>query len=426
MAKLLIKNGWVVDPANNINEPLDILIEGSRIIKVGRKINNNPDEIIDAKDKKVLPGLVDMHVHLRQPGREDKETIATGTRAAAKGGLTSVLAMPNTEPAIDSCENIKLLKELIAREALVNVYISAAITKLRQGKELTDITALKKACALAITDDGASVDSEKLMLSALKLAKSNKIPVICHCEDRALSAGGVVNLGFTSTRLGLRGISSESEYKRVARDISLAQRLKANIHIAHVSTKESVELIAKAKKCGVRVTAETAPHYFALTEEAVLDYDTNMKMNPPLRSNEDKEAIIRALQNGTIDVIASDHAPHTENEKEIEFERAEFGVIGLETILAASVTELVHTGKIDWPELVRKLALNPARILGIDKGTLSVGKTADITIVEPQSEWVLKKEEIVSKSKNSCFLDRRFKGEVAYTICAGKLLYQKK
>ncbi|MFH1678433.1 MAG: dihydroorotase, partial [Candidatus Omnitrophota bacterium] len=390
--KLLIKNGRVVDPANNLDEVVDIVVEKNRISKVGKNVRGEADKIIDASGKIIMPGLVDMHVHLREPGGEDKETVASGTNAAAKGGITSVLAMPNTQPAIDSAENVLLLKKIIKERASVNVFIAGAISKHRLGKELADIAKLKTAGAIAISDDGSSVDNDRLFLEALNRAKKQKLLVICHSEDKSLSGNGVVNLGFISTRMGLRGVSNESEYKRVERDIRLAGKAGAPIHIAHVSCRESVELIAKAKKRGVKITAETAPHYFSLSEEAVLGYDTNMKVNPPLRSKEDVAAIKQGLKSGVIDAIASDHAPHTESEKDIEYERAEFGMTGLETALAVSITELVNTGLLDWKELVQKLAVNPARILGIDKGALSVGSDADIILVSPDKEWVVKKE----------------------------------
>ncbi|MDD5044881.1 MAG: dihydroorotase [Candidatus Omnitrophica bacterium] len=421
--KILIKNGLVVDPANNRNEILDILIEDKRITRLAQNISSSADEVIDAAHRIVIPGIVDMHVHLREPGREDKETVASATRSALKGGVTSVLAMPNTQPAMDSLEAVGLLKGIIKKTAQANVFICGAITKERAGKELARISSLKKAGIVAISDDGSSVESTSLMLAAFKQAKKNKLPVICHSEDKNLSGQGVMNLGAFSTRLGLRGISAESEYRRVERDIHLAEKTRSRVHIAHVSCKESVELIAKAKKKGVKVTAETAPHYFTFTEEELTDYDTNKKMNPPLRGKDDVKALRQALKSGTIDVIASDHAPHTENEKDVEFERAEFGTIGLETLLAASVTELIHAGILDWPALVRKLTLNPAKILGIDKGTLSSGKEADITIIDPNKEWVMSKEDIASLSKNSAFLGFPFKGYVEYTICSGEIIY---
>ncbi|MCM8796845.1 MAG: dihydroorotase [Candidatus Omnitrophica bacterium] len=420
---ILIKNGRVIDPANNLDTISDILIEGGKIAKIGKNITAEASQYIDASNKIVLPGIVDMHVHLREPGREDKETIDSGSRAALKGGVTSVLAMPNTEPAIDSIQSIGILKEIIKRSAKIDVFISAAITLGRQGNQLVDMKALKDSGAIAITDDGASVEDEAIMYETLKMAKKEGLLVIAHCEDRELSAGGMVNAGFTATRMGLRGISKESEYLRVKRDIAIAEKANARLHIAHISCAESVEIIAKAKKRGAQVTCETAPHYFSLTEEAVLGYDTNMKMNPPLRGSSDRLAIVQGLSDGVIDAIASDHAPHTDNEKEIEFERAEFGVIGLETILAVSITELLVKGALDWSGLAEKLALNPARILGIDKGTLGIGRSADITIVLPQEEWLVEKKGFVSQSKNSPYIGKRLKGKVAYTIYSGMIAY---
>lgn len=422
--KILIKNGRLIDPANKIDGLLDILIEGDKISSVDRNIKAATDEVIDASSKIVLPGIVDMHTHLREPGREDKETVFSATQAALKGGITSVLAMPNTEPAIDSVEKAEFLKNIIKNCAKANVFIAGAITKGRLGKQLTDIAGLKNKGVIAISDDGASVDDEKLFQEALRQAKEASVLVICHCEDKSLSMMGVVNLGLVSTRMGLRGISKESEYRRVARDIELAEKVGASLHIAHISCSESVEIIAKSKKKGLRITAETAPHYFSLTENDLLDYDTNMKMNPPLRGIDDVSAIKQGLADGTIDVIASDHAPHTENEKAVEFERAEFGVTGLETLLAASVTELVEKGVLSWLELVRKITVNPAGILNIDKGTLGAGSSADITIVSPDKEWVARKEGFISKSKNSCFLGKKLKGLVEHTICKGEVAYR--
>ena len=421
---ILIKNGRVVDPANNLDAILDILIEDGLIAKVGENIRSQAKEIIDATGTIVMPGLVDMHVHLREPGREDKETIATGTQAAAKGGVTSVLAMPNTQPAIDSVESVILLKKIIKETAKVKVFMAAAITRQRLGRELTDIAKLKQEGIVAISDDGASVDNDALFQEALEKAKEQQVLVICHSEDKLLSCGGVVNLGLTSTRLGLRGISSASEYNRVARDIQLAEKTKANIHIAHVSCQESLDLISQAKKKGIKVTCETAPHYFSLSEEAVLGFDTNMKVNPPLRSKSDLDGIRQGLVHATIDVIASDHAPHTENEKDIEFERAEFGVIGLETELAVAITELIHTGLLSWLDLVKKMALNPARALGINKGTLGIGCAADIIVVSPDKDWIVQKEKFVSRSKNSAFLGKKLQGVVEYTLCAGEIIYR--
>lgn len=422
--KLLVRNGRVIDPANKLDGLYDILVDDTKVGRVAKEIKPGADKIIDASGMIVMPGIVDMHAHLREPGREDKETIASATLAALKGGVTSLLAMPNTTPAIDCAENIDLLNSLIKKSALANVFIAGTITKERLGKELADIAKLRQKGALAISDDGASVDSEALLFSALKKAKANKILVICHSIDNALAGDGVVNLGPISTRLGLRGIPKESEYKRVQRDIALAEKAGAPIHIAHLSCKESVEAVACAKKKRVKVTAETCPHYFTFSEETLLGFDTNFKINPPLRTPADVKAIKEGLKNGSIDAIASDHAPHTENEKDIEFDRAEFGTVGLETGLAASISELIAGNWLDWTGLVEKLALHPARILGIDKGSLTPGKDADLIIVSPDKEWVVTKGSLVSKSKNSSFLGRKLKGVVEYTILSGKIVYE--
>lgn len=423
---ILIKNGRVIDPVNKIDAVMDILIEGDKISKAAKNIKAQSETVIDAADKIIIPGIIDMHVHLREPGREDKETVATATAAAAKGGVTTVLAMPNTQPAMDCPQSIELLKEIIRKDAKVNVLACGTITLGRLGQELSDIAALKKSGVKAISDDGASVDDDGLMLEAFKKAKSAGLLTICHSEDKKLSGKGVINAGFNATRLGLRGISNESEYKRVRRDIELAQKAGACLHIAHVSCKESIEIIAQAKKKGVKVTCETAPHYFALSEDDIVDYDTNMKINPPLRSKEDVAAIKIGLKNGTIDAIASDHAPHTENEKDIEFERAEFGKIGLESGLAVSIMELIDKKVLTWTELVEKITVNPAKILEIDQGSLGVGAVADIIIVDANHEFILDKKSIVSKSKNSPFIGKKVKGSVEYTIYNGKIVYQRK
>jgi dihydroorotase len=422
--RVLIKNGHVVDPANKIDEVLDILIKESKISKIGKNIKDRADKIIDARERIIMPGLVDMHTHLREPGREDKETIESGTRAALKGGVTSVLAMPNTKPVIDSVDNIKLLKRVIEETAKANVFISGAITFGQLGRELTDISSLKREGVIAITDDGSSVDDENLLFEALKQAMQEKILVICHCEDTSLSGKGVVNLGFVSTVLGLRGISKESEYKRIERDIRLAEDTDAAIHIAHISCKESVEIIASAKNKGIKVTADTAPHYFALDEEGLLNYDTNMKIKPPLRTKADVEAIKQGLKSGIIDCIASDHAPHTRPEKEVVFDSAAFGTIGLETMLSVAITELLEPKILTWGKLVEKMSWSPSKLLNIDKGTLSVGKDADIVVVNPDIEWIVTEDSFESKSNNSAFIGRRLKGIVEYTICAGELSYK--
>jgi dihydroorotase len=422
---ILIKNGRVIDPANKIDAVMDILIENNKISKVAKNINFNADTVIDAGNKIVAPGIVDMHVHLREPGREDKETVASATAAAAKGGVTTVLAMPNTQPPMDCLKSVELLQGIINQNAKINVQICGTITKGRLGQELSDIAVFKKIGVCALSDDGCSVDNGALMLEALKQAKLAGLLTICHCEDKKISGKGVINLGFNSTRLGLRGISNASEYLRVKRDIELAQKANTTVHIAHVSCRESVEIIADAKKKGIKVTCETAPHYFSFTQDALLEYDTNMKINPPLRSKEDLTAIKQGLTDGVIDAIASDHAPHTENEKDIEFERAEFGVVGLETELSVSITELLDKKILNWSELIEKLCLNPAKILGLAKGKLTPGSIADMIIISDQETWKVTKQNLISKSKNSAFLQQSLKGLIDYTICNGKVIYKR-
>lgn len=424
--KILIKNGRVIDPVNKIDDIRDILIDNDKISQVAKNIDLKADKIIDAKDKIVMPGLVDMHVHLREPGREDEETIFSGTKAALKGGITSILAMPNTSPVIDSVENIKLLKAIIDKTTQANVYITAAITIGQLGKEPTNLDALKKEGAFAITDDGSSVDDEQIMLAALKNAKQNKLLVICHCEDKSLSNNGVANNGYISTILGLRGIPKEAEFKRVERDIKLAQDADAAVHITHVSCQESVEIIAKAKKKGIKVTADVTPHHLSLDEEELVTFDTNLKMNPPLRTRQDVKALREALKSGTIDCIASDHAPHSKPEKEVEFDSASFGTTGLETSLSVAITELVETKILNWSQLVERMSFLPAEILGIDKGTLSCGSNADIVIIDPAKEWLVIEEDFLSQSHNSAFLGRKLKGVVEHTILRGKIVYTRK
>jgi len=423
---ILIKNGHLIDPAASVDAVADILVKDGVIAGVGTGIQEEAQKIIDASGKVVLPGLVDMHVHLREPGREDKETVATGTKAAVKGGVTSVLAMPNTTPAIDSPEHLRMFQDIVRKTASSHVFAAAAITKGRAGAELTDFAALKAEGALAVTDDGSSVDDDGLMEEAFRLAKKCGLLVICHCEDKRLSQKGVINLGLMSTELGLRGIPKEAEYRRVERDLSLAAKTGCPVHIAHVSCRESVDLIAAAKKRGQPVTAETAPHYLIFTDEALETYDPNFKMNPPLRTKADRDALRQAVKDGVIDTVASDHAPHTESEKDIEFDHAEFGVTGLETECAGLASEFIASDQMTWMELARLLSSAPAKILGIDKGKLEAGRCADIVVVDPGREWVVTKAGFASKSNNSPFLGRKLKGAVECTICAGKIAYTSK
>jgi dihydroorotase len=422
--KYLIKGGRVIDPANKIDGEYDIIVSGGRISAVGAGLNEKCDKTIDAKGKIVAPGFVDMHAHLREPGREDKETIASGTRAAVRGGFTTVACMPNTEPAIDSPEAVKLVKGIIEKDALCNVLIVGAITLSRSGKKLADFAGMKKAGAIAFSDDGSSVEDESLMYDALKSAKLNGMPVIDHCEDVKLSASGVINKGLISTKMGLKGISAASEYEMVRRNIELAEKCGAGIHIAHVSCGESVEIIRRAKKAGAKVTAETAPHYFTLTEECCVTYDTSTKINPPLRRKEDVEAIKIGLADGTIDAIATDHAPHTDSEKDVEFDYAPFGTIGLETALSLGVSELVEKNILSWSGLIEKMSINPAKLLTGEAPGLKKGAAADIVIIDPDKEYIYKKESIESKSKNSPFIGWTLKGKVMDVFICGDLVME--
>ena len=420
---MIIKNGYIIDPLNKKEGKFDILINGSKITRVAKEIKQAAEQIIDAKNMIVVPGLIDMHVHLREPGREDNETVASGTRAAASGGITSVCSMPNTQPAIDNKEVLKRLKDIIKKDAATNVFTAGAITKERAGREIVDMKTMKKEGAIAFSDDGDSIQDGSVMLDALKTAKENGILIISHCEDKTVSKKGVVNEGIIATKLGLRGMPKETEYKFIERDIKLAKKIDTKIHIAHVSCKESVEIIRKAKKEGVKVTAETAPHYFSLEESACENYDTRTKMNPPLRTTLDVKAIIEGLADGTIDVIASDHAPHGKHEKEIEFDLAAFGIIGLETLLPLAI-RLVEEKKLSWAKLVRLMSVNPAKILGLNKkGSLSPESDADITIIDPDKKWVYTKDSICSKSKNSPFINWQFKGKVTSVIIGGKTIF---
>lgn len=419
--KYLVKGGRVIDPAAGADGIRDILISDGKIDKIEKDLDIKADEIIDAKGRIVAPGLIDMHVHLREPGREDKETILTGTRAAIRGGFTGIVCMPNTEPAIDSPLIVKTVKDIIKKDAVCDVFVTSAITLARAGKKLIDLEKMKKEGVVAATDDGACIQDDNLMLEALKSCKKNGIVLIDHCEDTGKASGGVMNKGFTSTKMGLRGMPKEAEYEIVRRDIELAKKTSAKIHIAHVSCKESVELIRKAKRDGIAISAETAPHYFTLTEECCVTYDTNTKMNPPLRAGEDVEAIKQGISDGTIDAIATDHAPHTDSEKYVEFDFAPFGIIGLETALSLAAAELIEKNVISWPVLISKMSVNPANILGLNKGTIKIGKAADLVIIDPGREYIYKKDLIESKSKNSPFIDWKLKAKVTHVFAGGRL-----
>lgn len=421
--KQIIKNGYVINPASNFEGKADILINDGIIECVAENISDAEAELIDATGKVVAPGLVDLHVHFREPGFEYKEDIMTGSCAAARGGVTTVVCMPNTNPPIDNAALVEYVVNHGKSAGLINVLTSACITKGLKGDEISEMGELKSAGAVALTDDGRPVASSLIMRRALEYANMIDIPVFSHSEDLSLVDGGSMNDGYTCTSLGLRGIPKSAESVAVSRDVLLAEEVGAQLHVCHVSTKNSIEAVRRAKANGARVTAETAPHYFTLTDKACDNYNTNAKMNPPLRDREDVEAIIEALCDGTIDAIATDHAPHHFDEKVIEFEKAANGIIGLETSLALGYTYLVKTGKLTLMELIDKMSTTPAKIIDINAGTLNEGAPADIVIFDTDNEFTVKVEEFASKSKNSPYDNFKLYGKVCRTITAGKTVY---
>jgi dihydroorotase len=427
MKPLLIQNGRIIDPSQGIDMTGNLLIAEGKISWLGEKAPPQTSyEILNAKGLIVCPGLIDLHCHLRQPGDEEKETIATGTRAAARGGFTTVCCMPNTKPPLDNQTAIEFIKSRAASEGVVRVLPIGCISKGRKGEELAEMGELASSGVIGFSDDGAPVSSAYLMRQALDYSRAFDLPVIDHCEEKALTEGGQMNEGVISTKLGLRGIPAAAEEIAVARDLALAELTGGRLHIAHVSTESSVELIRRAKEKGVKVTAEVTPHHLALTEERVLGYDTNAKVNPPLRTREDIKALIHGLNDNTIDIIATDHAPHTEADKLCEFDLAPFGISGFETALG-SLMGLVHEGELKLATLIAKLTHEPAKIIG-DRygklGTLAVGAPADITIFDPNLEWVVDTQEFASKGKNTPLAGERLKGKIMATIHGGKLVYQ--
>jgi dihydroorotase len=407
---------------------MDIFLEDGKIAKTGTNLSKsikskNSEAITIALDGMILvPGLIDMHTHLREPGFEYKETIASGAAAAIAGGFTSIACMPNTNPINDNRSVTEFIKRKAAEAALVNVYPIGAISMDSAGSKLTEFWDLKEAGIVALSDDGNPVMNAALMRRAMEYAFSLQLPVISHCEDTNLSADGLMNEGYYSTILGLRGIPGIAEEAMIARDILIAEFTKTCVHIAHVSTAGSVRLIRDAKKRGLKVTAETAPHYFTLTEESLQGYDTNFKVNPPLRSEKDIAAIKEGLADGTIDVIACDHAPHGRTDKEVEFEYAANGISGLETSLGLSLN-LINSRTLNWPELIVRMSLNPARILNLPKGTLEPGADADITVIDPQLKWTVDVQAFRSRGKNSPFHGRQMQGKAILTIVGGEIKY---
>jgi dihydroorotase len=452
MKSLLLTGGRVIDPANHLDVIADVLIRDGKIAAVGAGAAQAAAEAerIDVRGKVICPGLIDTHVHLREPGQTAKETIATGTAAAARGGFTSVVCMPNTSPAIDNPGTVALIHEVASAHGLVNVFVAGAITKGLAGEELAPIGSLKKAGVVAITDDGRCVQNNELMRRALEYARMFDLPVMDHCQDYSLVTDGVMHEGYWSTALGLRGWPSAGEEMIVARNILLAEATGAHAHCQHISAAGSVRLLREARKRGVSISGEACPHHFTLTDAAVAGsekfwktdgkgvfgfdsaespkpvwpaYDTNFKMNPPLRSAEDRDAVLEALADGTIDVLCSDHAPHCDYEKEVEFDYAPFGITGLETELALSLMQLYHLKKLSLSDIIAKYTVGPARLLRLPKGTLSVGADADVTVLDPDAEWVLQPGATASKASNSPFIGWPLRGKAVATFVAGKKVF---
>lgn len=421
--RILIKGAKVIDGKQNIADTFDVLVEKGKISDMKKDIKPvETDKVIVARDKILTAGFIDMHTHLRNPGREDEETFLTASKAAIKGGFTSVAAMANTSPVVDNQGVVEFVYSQSRKDALINVFCVGAATKELKGENLTDMADIKKAGVVAFSDDGNCIKNTHTARRVFEYAKMLDTVVISHCEDIDLSCQSPMNEGKVSTRLGFEGAPSESESIMVARDIQLAKLTGARIHFAHISCKESVELIRRAKKEKIAVTCETCPHYFSLTDEAVAAFNTNFKVNPPLRAADDVKAVKQGLADGTIDAIATDHAPHTEAEKDVEFEYAPFGMIGLQTALGISIRELVETKILTMEELIKKFTLAPALILGLKKGTLEIGADADIIVFEPNTKWCFTKEDIESKSKNSPFIGEELMGRVSDVIVGGKLV----
>jgi dihydroorotase len=425
--RILIAGGRVIDPANTRDAVMNVLIEDGRIAEVvspGGHPAPAAERVLDARGKVVCPGFVDLHVHLREPGREDMETIATGTRAAARGGFTTVCCMANTTPVNDNQSVTDFIIDRARRDGAVHVFPIGAISKGLQGEELAEIGELIGAGCVAISDDGKPVMNAELMRRALEYSTLFRIPVIQHAEDAHLTGKGVMHEGRVSTELGFKGIPAASESVIVARDLLLAELTGGHYHVAHVSTAETVQLVRQAKMRGLPVTCEAAPHHFALTDEAVRSFDTNTKMSPPLRSSRHVEAVKAGLRDGTVDAIATDHAPHTIQDKEVEFDYAANGVIGLETAFGLTVSTLVDGEVLTLPQAIARLTSEPARIFGLPKGTLSIGADADVTIVDPAREWVVDITKSASKSRNSPFHGWKLRGQVLATIVSGKIAWE--
>lgn len=422
--RTIIKNGHILNPSTNMDELADICVENGVIAKIAKNIETKEaDEVIDATGKYVMPGFIDLHVHFREPGFEYKETILTGARAAAQGGYTSVAPMPNTNPVIDSREMVEWLKKKEKKEALVHLLPVGAVTKGQNGEELADIRGMAEAGAKALSEDGKSVMDILVYVEGMKVARENNLVILAHCEDKNLVRGGVMNEGAKSHELGLKGITNAVEDVIAARDIFLANEAGVKLHLCHCSTKDSVALIKLAKEAGYPVSGEVCPHHFTLADEDIPCDDSNYKMNPPLRSRADVEALKKGLQDGIMEVISTDHAPHGAEEKAKSMAEAPFGIVGLETAFCLAVTELVEQGYLSKIQLVEKMSYNPARIIGVDKGQLVEGKAADIVIADFDEEYNIDVSQFASKGKNTPFAGKKVKGRVYQTIVDGKVVY---
>jgi len=425
--QLLIKNGRVIDPAHQLDKKCDVLIVDGKIADLGNfdgAVEKSVERVIDAAGKLVTPGLIDMHVHLREPGDEEEETIASGSTAAVAAGFTSVVCMPNTNPAIESETDVEYVHRKGRQARKTHVYVMGAITKKREGVELAEMGMMAEAGARGFTDDGRGVQDPAVMLRALKYAKMFDIVIAQHCEDDAYAGGGVMNAGYYSTILGLPGIDPLAEEAMLWRDIQLIRKAEVRYHAQHISTAGSVELIRQAKKDSLPITCEVTPHHLLLTEECCAEYDTNYKVNPPLRGQKDVEALKAAFAEGLIDALATDHAPHLQSEKELEFLSAPFGIASLECALALYVKVLIEPKILDWPGLIRLMTANPAGIIGIDKGTLGRGKQADVTILDPDAEWEIDVNQFLSKSRNCPYHGWKVKGKAEKTVVGGEVRFE--
>lgn len=417
--RLLIKGGRIIDPSQQLDRIADLLIEDGRVKSIGDSLHDDGGEVFDASGLIVAPGFIDLHVHLREPGEEYKETIASGAAAVA-GGFTSICAMPNTKPVNDNASVTRFIIDKAREAALARVYPVGAITRESKGEELAEMAEMKEAGAVAVSDDGRPVMDSQVMRHAMEYARDHGLVVVDHCQDLHLAAGGVMNEGRYSTLLGLKGMSRAAEESHVARDMMLAGLTGARVHIAHISTAGSVDFVRRAKQQGLAVTCEVTPHHLALTDAAVLGFDTNTKMSPPLRSEEDRVALIEAVRDGTIDAIATDHAPHHLDEKMLEYDRAPSGVVGLETALGVALTVLHHSFAVPLSRIIEMLTIGPARAFSLPGGTLAVGSPADITVIDPDCEWTVDPRRFKSKSRNTPFAGWKLSGKVVQTFVAGR------